>query len=145
MDNRRRLTNDRERAVRRNRAGEDVTTIAASLGRSRQWVYKWCTRATEGGVTWAAERSRQPHGHSGALPADVVAAVRLIRLELYNAGLFCGAQNIRWRLEELAVTPLPSVRTINRIVACEGLTYRRTGRYVPKGKVYPALPAERAN
>jgi transposase InsO family protein len=145
MDNRRRLTDDRERAVRRYRAGEDVTTIAASLGRSRQWVYKWCTRATEGGVTWAAERSRQPHGHPGALPADVVAAVRLIRLELYNAGLFCGAQNIRWRLEELAVTPLPSVRTINRIVAREGLTYRRTGRYVPKGKVYPALPAERAN
>ncbi len=136
---------ERRRAVTRVQAGQRVAAIAASLRRSRKWVYTWCARAATGEETWAEDRSHRPAQSPRRTPTDVVAAVRLIRLELYNAGLFCGAQNIRWRLEELAVTPLPSVRTINRIVAREGLTYRRTGRYVPKGKAYPALPAARAN
>ena len=72
-------------------------------------------------------------------------AVTLVRLSLYNQGLLSGAQNIRWELEELSVTPLPLVRTINRILAREGLTHRRTGRYTPKGTLYPALPAEPPN
>jgi transposase InsO family protein len=69
----------------------------------------------------------------------------LVRLELYNAGLLCGAQNVRWRLEDLAVRPLPSARTIDRILVREGLTHRRTGRYVSKQIPYPALAAGRPN
>ncbi len=141
----RRLIDDRDLAVRRVRRGESVPSIAASLGRSTRWVYKWLARAAAGDPEWATDRSRRPHGSPQALPPDVVAAVRWVRLELYNAGLLCGAQNIRWRLEELAVTPPPSVRTIGRILAREELTHRRTGRYVPKGTPYPALPATRVN
>jgi hypothetical protein len=48
-------------------------------------------------------------------------------------------------LAELAVTPLSSVRTITRILAREGLTHRRTGRYVPASTRYPALPVTRDN
>ncbi len=132
-------------AITRCLAGEDPTTVAASLGRSRQWVYKWLARHLTGGPDWTAERSRRPRTRPLALSARVEEAVRLVRLELYNEGLPCGAQNIRWRLEELGLTPLPALRTINRILARRGLTHRRTGRYVPKGKVYPALPAATAN
>jgi len=67
--------------------------------------------------------------------------VKLVRLRLYNEGLFCGAQAIGWELDDLGVRPLPSVRTINRMLSRHGLTHRRTGRYVPKGKPYPSLPA----
>jgi putative transposase len=141
----RRLDDHRGIAVRRFRNGESATSIAASLGRSVRWVYKWTARAAGGGPDWATDRSRRPHGSPQALPPDVVEAVQLVRLELYNAGLLCGAQNIQWRLEELAVTPLPSVRTIGRILTREGLTHRRTGRYTPKGTPYPALLATRAN
>lgn len=141
----RRLDDSRGAAVRRYRNGESARSIAATLGRSRQWVYKWLTRAAAGGPDWASDRSRRPHVSPQALPADVVEAVRLVRLELYNAGLLCGAQNIRWRLEELTVTPLPSVRSIGRILAREDLTHRRTGRYTPKGTPYPALAAPRPN
>ncbi len=141
----RRLDDHRGIAVRRLRNGERATSIAAALGRSVRWVYKWAARAAGGGPDWAGDRSRRPHGSPQALPPDVVEAVRLIRLELYNAGLLCGAQNIQWRLEELAVTPLPSVRTIGRILAREGLTHRRTGRYIPKGTPYPVLPATQVN
>ncbi len=132
-------------AVARARAGESITAIAASVGRSRKWVYAWLARADEGEEAWAQDRSHRPASHPRATAAEVAGAVRMVRLELYNQDLLCGAQNIRWRLEELAWTPLPSVRTINRILARQGLTHRRTGRYVPQGKVYPTLPAPTAN
>jgi transposase InsO family protein len=55
--------------------------------------------------------------------------------------LFCGAQAILWELEDFGVNPLPSLRTINRILSRNELTHRRTGKYEPKGTPYPKLPA----
>jgi transposase InsO family protein len=63
-------------------------------------------------------------------------------LRLYNDGLFCGPQAIRWELEEQSVEPLPSERTIARILAREDLTHRRTGNYEPKGTKYPQWSAQ---
>jgi hypothetical protein len=48
-------------------------------------------------------------------------------------------------LEELGLEPLPSLRSINRILSRNELTHRRTGRYKPKGKLYPALEAMSVN
>jgi transposase len=78
----RRIDDDRGVAVRRYQAGESVRSIATSLGRSRWWVYKWLARAVLGGPTWATDHSRRPHTSPHALPADVVEAMRLVRLEL---------------------------------------------------------------
>jgi len=139
------LDEERRLATTRCLAGEDPTSVAASLGRSRRWVYKWLTRHGTGDPAWAQGQSRRPQTRPLALPARVQEPVRLVRLELYNEGLLCGAQNIRWQLEDLGVQPLPSLRTINRLLARHGLTHRRTGRYVPKGKVYPTLPAATVN
>jgi len=83
----RQLDDHRGVAVRRYRTGESVCSIATALGRSRQWVYKWLARAATGGLDWVSDHSRRPHASPQALPADVVEAVRLVRLELYNAGL----------------------------------------------------------
>jgi transposase InsO family protein len=41
----------------------------------------------------------------------------------------------------MGVQPLPSLSTISRILCRRDLTHRRTGRYEPKGKAYPGLPA----
>jgi hypothetical protein len=113
--------------------------VAVALRRSREWVYVWLTRARSGDPAWPQDRSHRPTHLARLTPTDVGEAVTLVRLSLYNHGLLCGAQNIRWELEELSVAPLPSLRTINRILAREGLTHRRTGRYTPKGTPYPAL------
>jgi hypothetical protein len=136
---------ERRWAVARVQAGEAITTVAAALHRSRRWVYTWLARASSGEPAWATDRSHRPAHPAPTTSAVLVDAVRLVRLSLYNRGLLCGAQNIRWELEELAVTPLPAIRTINRILAREGLTHRRTGRYMPKGKRYPALVAATPN
>ena len=65
----------------------------------------------------------------------------MVRLNLYNQDLFCGAQAILWEMEDLGAKPLPSIRTINRILARNELTHRRTGKYEAKGTLYPALPS----
>lgn len=61
--------------------------------------------------------------------AEIDKIVKMVRLSLYNRGRLCGAQTIRWELKQLQVRPLPSVRTIQRILSRHGLTRGRTGRY----------------
>ena len=138
---------DRGYAIKSYLKGESVTAIAQKLGYSRAWVYKWIERYQASGEAdhWQEDQTRCPHSNPRQLPVAVVEAVKLIRLSLYNQGLFCGAQAISWELEALPVSPLPSLRTISRIVSREGLTHRRTGRYEPKGKRYPQLIAAVAN
>lgn len=138
---------DREHAIKAYLKGESITAIAQKLGYGRPWVYKWIERYQGRGEAnhWPADQTRRPHSNSRQLPGEVVEAVKLARLHLYNQGLFCGAQAISWELEALQVSPLPSLRTISRIVSREGLTHRRTGRYEPKGKPYPKLLGQQAN
>jgi len=53
----------------------------------------------------------------------------MVRLNLYNQDLFCGAQAILWELEYLGVKPLPSLRTISHTLHRNELTHRRRGKY----------------
>lgn len=132
---------DRELAVQRYLKGEGLSAIARSLGYSRRWVYRWVARYHANGapVEWYEDQSRCPHNNPRQVSVEIIEAVKLARLHLYNQGLFCGAQAITWELEDLGLAARPSLRTINRILQREGLTHRRTGRYEPKGKKYPQL------
>jgi putative transposase len=60
---------------------------------------------------------------------EIEEIVKLVRLYLYNRGLPCGHKAIRSEMEKECVEPLPSLRTINRILDRYGLTYGRTGHY----------------
>ena len=63
-------------------------------------------------------------------PEEIEQIVGMVRLELYNQGLPCGPKALRRRLDEREVLkPLPSERTIARILARNGLTCGRTGLY----------------
>ncbi len=56
------------------------------------------------------------------LPEDVEQIVVSARLELYNREVPCGAKALHARLDEYYhLKPLPSVRTIGRILARNGL------------------------
>lgn len=135
---------ERKRAVQRFLAGEQAESICASIGRSKAWLYKWVERCREEGEEWFKERSRRPAQNPNRTPQEISELVKFIRLELYNDGLFCGPQAILWQMEDRGIEPLPSERTIARILAREGLTHRRTGRYEPKGVKYPQWPAQQA-
>ncbi len=61
--------------------------------------------------------------------SDLIEISALTRLYLYNRCKPCGAKAILQEMESLYVRPLPSIRTINRILARLGLTHKRTGHY----------------
>ena len=138
---------DRKIAIDRYSSGERITTIARSMGYSRKWVYKWVERhhSSDDASDWNQSRSSCPQSSPRQLAENIVEAVKIVRLNLYNHGLFCGAQAIEWELREQGVEPVPSLRSINRILSREELTHRRTGSYEPKGKKYPALVANEVN
>jgi hypothetical protein len=59
---------------------------------------------------------------------EIEEIVKMVRLELYNNGQFCGARAIQEKLEDYyEINPLPSESTISRILARHGLTNGRTG------------------
>jgi hypothetical protein len=61
---------------------------------------------------------------------EVEEIVELERLHLYNQGHPCGPAALRRRLDLIdRIRPLPSERTIARILARRGLTHGRTGWY----------------
>jgi len=128
-------------AVGRFIAGEKPEAICASLKRSRSWLYKWIQRHADLDNAWFNSLPKSPVNVANRTPAEIEEIVKFVRSNLYNQDLFCGAQAILWELEDLGVTPLPSLRTINRILQRNDLTHRRTGKYEPKGTPYPKLPA----
>ena len=44
---------ERQHAIARYDAGESATAICVSLGRSREWLYKWVKRHQNSGEGWA--------------------------------------------------------------------------------------------
>ena len=137
---------DRVRAIQRYWRGESVTAIARSMGYSPRWIYKWILRhREEEGIPWAQDRSKRPCSSPRRVSDDMVEAIKLVRLSLYNQGLFCGAQAIAWELETLGLESIPSLATINRILSRHELTHRRTGPYESKGRKYPKLSAQTVN
>lgn len=135
----------RKTAIERADNGEDHETIWTSLGKSRAWFYKWLKRYRQGDDDWFSERSRTPVIHASRTKAEIEEIVQFARGVLYNQDLFYGAQAILWQLKDWNVEPVPSLRTINRILRRHDLTHKRTGRYRPKGVPYPAPEASRPN
>jgi putative transposase len=131
-------------AVQRFKAGESPESICASLGKSKFWLYKWVKRYNED-PSWCEDRSCRPFAKPTRTPSEIEEIVKMVRLNLYNQDLFCGAQAILWEMEDLGARPLPSIRTINRILARNELTHRRTGKYKAKGTTYPVLPSTMPN
>lgn len=50
-------------------------------------------------------------------PVELEEIVKMVQLDLYNQGLFCGVQAIHWEMKELSVQPFPSTKTINQILS----------------------------
>ncbi len=61
---------------------------------------------------------------------QIAECVTFVRLELYNRDMPCGPKAVQERLRSFYhVKPLPSERTIARILSRHGLTPGRTGIY----------------
>lgn len=139
------LQTQREQAIHLIRAGLKTKEVATELGRSPQWVRKCWRRFQAEGWGGVVERSRAPHGHGRRMPEKVHRWVKKARSELEaeakrNTGLkYIGARAIRTRLKEWPINPLPSMRTIERILQQAHLTHPRQ----PQPEiVYPHMQAK---
>jgi len=103
-------------------------------------LHKWVSWYDPEDPAWAKDQSRRPLFHPLRTPAEIEGIVEIVRLWLYNKGLFCGKQAIQWQINDMEFQPLPSLSTIGRILRRRDLTCRRTRRYEPKGNKYPELP-----
>lgn len=135
---------DRRVAIQRHQNGESPIAICSSLGYSKPWFYKWLRRYRSGEEDWYQSRSCRPRRQPQKTSIDVEEKVLSVRERLEKEGVFFGAQAIQWELEDMGITPRPSIRTIGRILARNDRVVRRQGRYEPKGKKYPSLVACRA-
>lgn len=119
----------RREAIRRRLQGERRRDICRDLNRATSWFDKWWAHYRQNPATNFADRSRAPHHSPQQMPAHVVAAVLAVRQLLEAAanpstryGLI-GARAIWAYLKELQLSPLPSHRTIQRILAEHQLTH----------------------
>src|SRR5438045_2197991 len=119
----------RREAIRRRLEGESRAAICQALQRSLRWFDMWWAEYRQNPLTDFASRSRSPHRSPQQMPASVVQAVLALRQLLEQAATretrygLIGAHAIWARLKELRVSPLPSVATIQRILAQHHLTH----------------------
>ena len=119
----------RREAIRRRLQGERRIEICRDLGRSLPWFDKWWAVYRRNPRTDFAGRSRVPHTSPHRLPPQVEQAVVAVRQTLEAAttpqtryGLI-GHRVIQGHLQALGVQPLPSLATIQRLLARHGLTH----------------------
>jgi transposase InsO family protein len=118
----------RRTAIRLRLAGESVESICRTLKRSKSWFHKWWQRYLESGPEGLYDLTRGNRQVVNRTPLHIERAVITIRRRLvaratpqtrYNQ---IGSAQIRAELESLGYSPLPGLRTINRIIARAGLS-----------------------
>lgn len=121
----------RREAIRRRLQGERQCDICHDLNRSPAWFDRWWAEYRRCPQTDFADRSRAPHTSLQQTPSAVEQAVVSIRQTL-EAGQtaqtkygLIGHRAIHNELQRLGIKPLPSLATIQRILARHSLTHPR--------------------
>jgi putative transposase len=118
----------RQAAIRMRLAGEKVEDICRTLNRTAPWFHKWWRRYMESGPTGLYDTTRARRHVTNRTPPHVERAVISIRKRLAKRASaetrygLVGATQIRAELTNLGYAPVPSVRTIERIVNEAGLS-----------------------
>jgi hypothetical protein len=113
---------DRQQAIRMRLAGETIATIYRVLRRSDAWIRKWWRRYLNAGGKGLYDLSRAHHAVVDRTPPHIERAVLSIRRRLIAHAMpqtryaYIGAATIREELQSLGFTPIPTLRTIERIL-----------------------------
>ena len=143
---------DRQQAIRMRLAGETIATIYRVLRRSDAWVRKWWYRYLNAGGEGLYDLSRAHHAVVDRTPPHIERAVLSIRRRLVAHATpqtryaYIGAATIREELQSLGFTPIPTLRTIERILQRHNQTSPplRLARRLPRSP-YPGPQAHDTN
>jgi hypothetical protein len=106
----------RQQAIDRSLAGDPIEDICRELACAKSWRYKWRERSLATDLSWSAELSRRPRATPTKTPQCIAQVVVALRQTLAQHGQSCGAVSIQQALAQQGIEPVPSPRTIYRIL-----------------------------
>jgi len=142
---------DRQQAIKLRLAGHSVEEIARLLGRSREWVHTWWRRYRALGPNGLFDLTRanvQPRRIAPDLERTIVTIRQRLVSQTHPGTRYSliGASTIVAELQALHIRPLPSPRTIERVLQRNGISVPRV-RLAPfvADPTYPVPPADESN
>ena len=107
----------RHQAMARYLAGDRIEDICRELGCAKSWLYKWRDRYQADDPAWVQERTRRPRSNPRQTPDTIAEAIVHLCQVLGPQGSGRTRAAAIWQaLKEQAIDPLPSRRTIYRIL-----------------------------
>lgn len=106
----------RHQAIARYLAGEKIEVICRDLHCAKSWLYKWKARYQANNPGWATGRSTQPRHKPRQTPQPIAQHVILLYQTLVQSGQQGRATAIQHELAQQGIAPIPSLRTISRIL-----------------------------
>ena len=106
----------RKQAVVRYLAGDKIEAICRDLRCSKSWLYKWKARYQADDPEWAQSLSTQPQQKPSQLPQRMQQRVVELRRTWAPSGKPVSAEAIQQELEQQGIKPIPSLRTIYRML-----------------------------
>ena len=128
---------DRQQAIKLRLVGRSVEEICQILGRSRKWFHLWWRRYRMLGPNGLFDLTRsnvQPGRISAELERTIVGIRQRLASQAHPGTRYSliGASSILAEIQTLHIHPLPSVRTIERVL-------ERNGETVPRVRLVPYL------
>ncbi|MGE5378940.1 MAG: integrase core domain-containing protein [Bacteroidota bacterium] len=128
---------DRQQAIKLRLAGRTVEEICGILGRSPAWFHIWWRRYRMLGPNGLFDLTRsnvQPRRISAELERTIVEIRQRLASQAHPGTRYSliGASSILAELQILHIHPLPSVRTVERVL-------ERNGETVPRVRLVPYL------
>ena len=106
----------RKQAIARYRAGEKIDVICRDLHCSKSWLYQWKARYQAADLAWAKSLSTQPRHKPSQLPQRMQQRVVALRRTSTPSGTPASAEAIQQELKQQGIKPIPSRRTIYRML-----------------------------
>jgi transposase InsO family protein len=131
----------RHRAITLRLAGRPIKAICAAVGRSEVWFHKWWGRYLLAGPEGLYDLTRANHHVAQRISPELERTILSIRRRLQahvtpaTRYSLIGATAVLAELKSLGVRPLPSERTIQRVLERNGLT-------APRFRLAPLLPRQ---
>jgi putative transposase len=106
----------RQWAIDRDLAGDPIEDICRDWACSKSWLDKWRDRSLATDRSWSAALSRRPRTTPTKTPQRIAQVVVALRQTLAQHGKDCGAAAIQQALAQQGIEPVPSQRTLYRML-----------------------------
>jgi transposase-like protein len=111
-----RTAHRRHQAINQYLAADKVEDICQQLACSKSWLYKWRERYDANNPAWVQERSKRPQHPPTPTPEHVARAIVSLHVTLRHHGRGGSATAIMQALTQQGIAPVPSRRTMYRIL-----------------------------